>query len=280
MKRARSIGPFFASMMLWSDFTIAADDDKAACLDAASRGQTLRDGDELIEAREQFRICARAVCPAVVQKDCASWLDAVEKSLPTIVVSAKDAAGNDIVDVKLSVDGHLLTSTLDGHAVPMNPGTHTFHFATNDGTTLDRQVVVKEGVTDQSVEVVLQKATPVVVVVAHHDEPVPPAAHHDFNAWRVGGYAVGGVGAAALGVGVVFGVLAITDKSAAHCDANGFCDPGPLADARTAATVSTIDLVAGGVFLAAGVALVLLAPHAHATKAVAFGRGGGIALVW
>ena len=73
-------------------------DDKAACLDAASKAQSLRDAHKLVEAREQLRACAAARCPAVVQNDCATWLVEVERALPTVVLAAKNTAGADLVD--------------------------------------------------------------------------------------------------------------------------------------------------------------------------------------
>src|SRR5262245_7790898 len=80
-------------------------DDKKVCLAAAAQGQTLRDAHKLVEAREQFRTCAREQCPRVVQKDCVAWLSDVEKNLPSVVLTAKDEAGADIVEGKVSVDG-------------------------------------------------------------------------------------------------------------------------------------------------------------------------------
>src|SRR5579883_3482211 len=80
-------------------------DDRAACLQAASQGETFRDAHRLIEARDQFRICAQQRCPAVVQKDCASWLDAAERGISTVVLSAKDDHGVDLGDVTVTVDG-------------------------------------------------------------------------------------------------------------------------------------------------------------------------------
>ena len=74
------------------------------------------------------------------------------------------------------------------------------------------------------------------------------------------GWIAGGVGIAALGLGSVFGVMAISDKSNAHCDSSNACDPGPLSDARSASTVSTIGVAAGAGLVAGGLALVLFAP--------------------
>jgi hypothetical protein len=93
-----------------------------------------------------------------VQSDCARWLDEVEAALPTVVVTAKSGAGVDLVDVKVSVDGKLLVSKLDGQGVSMNAGPHTFHFEGADGTSLDQAVMIKEGVKNQPVVGVLGAA--------------------------------------------------------------------------------------------------------------------------
>jgi hypothetical protein len=75
------------------------------------------------------------------------------------------------------------------------------------------------------------------------------------------GWALGGTGAAAVVLGAVFGIDALAKKGNANCDASNYCDSGPLSDARTAATISTIGFVAGGVLAAGTVAVVLFAPR-------------------
>jgi hypothetical protein len=76
----------------------------------------------------------------------------------------------------------------------------------------------------------------------------------------------GAAGAVGLGVGVAFGFIAISDKSNAHCSAAGVCESGPLNDAMRSATISTVGIVAGGVLLAGGAALVLWPPKGHASS--------------
>jgi hypothetical protein len=85
--------------------TAAGADDKVACADAALKGQTLGRSHKLVAAREQLRVCAQSMCPTLVRTDCASWLADVEKALPTVVVTAKDEAGRDLYDVKVSANG-------------------------------------------------------------------------------------------------------------------------------------------------------------------------------
>ncbi len=257
----------FGSLLTISASALA--DDKSDCLAAAASGQNFRDAHQLVEARDQFRVCARDVCPTVVQKDCLGWLDAVERSLPTVVVSAKDGDGNDLFDVRVLVDGVPKATKLDGHAMPMDPGSHAFHFELPNGTSFDRQVLVKEGSPNQDVSVVLGAPTKIAPV-----EPLPqpiqslPPLPVVTSTWNVVGYSIAGAGLAGLGLGALFGVLAITDRNQANCDASG-CDPGPLADARTMATGSTVSFVVGGTLFVTGAAILLFAPKSrrsvHAT---------------
>jgi hypothetical protein len=265
--------------------TTAFADDTAACLDASTKAQTLRDAHQLVEARAQLRACAASSCPAVVQRDCANWLVEVDKSLPTVVVTAKNRAGADLVEVKVSVDERSFVSKLDGAAVPMNPGPHTFHFEGADGTRVDQQVVIKEGEKNQPVAVVLGAAVP----------PPPPAPTStgatepvgSSSPWRTVGWALGGVGVAGVAMGAVFGVIAIGDKNGAHCVDNR-CDPGTSSGIKTAALLSDVGWIAGGVLLASGAAIVLVTPGVHeravslrvAPALVADGAGAVLGGAW
>lgn len=117
---------------------------KERCVAAAEEGQTLRDEGKLRAAREKFVACSRAECPGAVTKECANWLDSVEARLPTVIVSATDAAGNDLVDVKVTLDGQPFLEQLSGQAVPVDPGAHKIHYEYKDEAPIDETIVVKE----------------------------------------------------------------------------------------------------------------------------------------
>jgi hypothetical protein len=244
MKTSLLLGIVLPTLLLASS---AVADDKAACVAAASKGQRFKDTHKLVEAREQLRVCAAAACPAVVQTDCATWLAEVEKALPTVVVSAKNGSGIDLVDVKVSVDGAPRLTKLDGTSTAMNPGPHQFHF--------------EAGEKNQTVAVVLgappppPKMTPAVVDTAPASAPASGS-----SSWKTAGWIVGGVGIAGLGVGTIFGIIASSDKSSAHCDSNNVCDPGTVSGIKNAARISDIGWISGGVLLAGGAALVLWGP--------------------
>lgn len=254
-------------------------DDKAACLEAASKGQRFKDNHKLVEAREQFRVCAAAACPAVVQSDCANWLAEVETALPSVVVTAKNAAGADLVDVKVSMDGQPLVSKLEGHAVPMNAGPHSFRFTGADGTTLEKQVVIREGEKNQSLAVVLVPVStpaaastatvaPSTPAPARTSQQPPPVSETPIDSGgssstlKTLGWVLGAGGVAGLGVGTVAGIIAIGDKSSAHCE-NKVCDPGTTGRIRSSALVSDVGWATAGVLLATGAGFVLFAPSGN-----------------
>jgi hypothetical protein len=219
-----------------------------------------------------------------VQIDCAGWLADVERGLPTVVFAAKDAAGRDVLNAKVTLDGRPLAAGLDGTAVPINPGPHGVRVEWAGGAAVERSFLVIEGAKNLRVSVVLEgspQAPRGAGPSTAPSGPNPSAANADAGPWKTLGWSLGGAGVVGLAVGGVFGLKAISDKSSANCDtATHACDAGPLADANRAAALSTAGFVAGGVLLAGGVALVLLsakggAKTPAAALRVAPGGGGG-----
>jgi hypothetical protein len=275
----------------------ASADDRATCFAAASQGQSLRDAHKLVEAREQFRRCAAAVCPSAVQSDCTGWLSDADKAIPTIVLAAKDASGNDLFDVSVSVDGKPLTSKIDGAAVPINPGPHTFRFQRGDGASVERQLLVLEGQKDLIVSVKLAPSGTSSAVPPPPSEPAagspPPASQGPSappapsNALRTFGWVATGVGAVGLGVGAIFTGLTLADKSSGGCDAAGVCTNfGSINSAKSAAPIAGTGLIVGGALLVTGVVILLSTPSTapnrpttglHAAPMVGT-QGGGLSL--
>jgi hypothetical protein len=259
-------------------------DEKADCMAAASKGQTLRDAHALVEAREQFRVCARRECPAIVQTDCGPWLEEVERMVPSVVLSAKDGEGRDLLDVSVTADGAPLAQELDGQAVPMNPGVHSFEFTLADGTTAASRVIVKEGEKAQAVSVVLRPASVVVPGDAPKEGMLAPPTTPDAETakpntpapgttrgaiQRVLGLVLGGVGLVGLGVG---GGVALDAKSK-DVTAAGEGGSARQTDSQNAVSqgnAGTVVIVAGAVVAAAGIVLWVTAPSAK----VAVGMDG------
>ncbi len=268
----------------------------ASCGEAYTNAQTLRNARKLVQARDALRICAQPTCKDFIVKDCADWLDQVQRSLPSVVPVATDGQGNALFDVKVSVDGAPLESKLDGRSIDIDPGPHTISFEAADGTKVDRQVLVSEGEHDKRVAVTLgapssSAAAPAPGTTA--SPAAPPAAGAapvitDTSGggglqWKAIGLANAGLGVAVLAVGGVFGGLAISKKNSSGCTSKGLCptaaDVQTWRDAGTAASTATILFVAGGVLAAAGGAMWFLAPKAQVQAVPAVGTNGGGLLV-
>jgi hypothetical protein len=263
---------------MWLAASVAHADEKATCLAAASKAQRLRATHMLVEARDQLRVCAGAQCPAVVRTDCATWLADADRALPTVVLMARTGAGTALVDVRVTIDGQPLASKLDGQAISVNAGLHTFHFESETGASSDQQLLVNEGERNRAVAVVLAPAA-TAQTPPSDDSARERSAHSHTSNWL--GWVLGGAGVLGLGVGTVFGVVTLGDKRSAHCDDNDVCDPGTVGGIKSAALVSDIGWIAGGTLLAAGVAVVLFVPSGshEATAGVrvapVFTAGGG-----
>lgn len=103
--------------------------------------------------------------------------------------------------------------------------------------------------------------------------------------WRIAGFVVGGVGAAAAAVGVVTGILTLTRASTVkeHCDAAFVCDAQGYAaaqDGKVLMPVSTTAVIAGVALVATGATLVVWNGGRSKTKIDAWitpwGTGGAL----
>ena len=271
--------------------TWARADATTTCTDASSQGQIQRDAHKLVEARDQFIICAKKECPSVVRKDCATWLEQVQASLPSVVPIAADEAGNSLPDVKVSMDGKLLVDKLDGRAVEINPGTYMFTFEAPDGTKTDKQVVVAEGEKDKRIAATIARpaemGTGAVTPPGTINEPTPPPtspstpaevppAVSSTSPWKPIGIVTTGLGVVGLGLGGFFGMQASTKKDSAGCDSHSVC-PTPtafstLSTAKSDGNVSTGLFVAGGVMAAGGIMMWALAPSTRVQVAPSVGK--------
>ncbi len=233
-------------------------DGAAACDDAFDRSQVKRDEGKLVEARQLFRACSARACSPTQQKLCTKWLGEVEGRVPSVILSAKDATGSDLTDVTVTMDGVQLAKGLDGRAVDVDPGQHAFVFTAPDGARAETKVLVEERGKGKLVSV--RFAPPATAATPPAAPPQSPPPADAGSPLRTAGFVTGAVGLGGLVVGTVFGALALADKGS-DCQ-NGLCNPGTSATVYTQAHVSTAGFVGGGVLLAGGVTMVLVArPH-------------------
>jgi hypothetical protein len=256
-----------ATVGAFASSTALADVTKDECIDANSKAQDLRREGKLSAASEQLRACANPSCPAMVRDDCTRRLDELDKAQPTIVFEAKDGAGRDLTAVQVTVDGKPLVESLNGTAVAVDPGAHTFAFGVAGQSPVTQQFVLSEGEKGRRERVVIA-ATASVVPAPARVAPGAPSVQSTVSAGpnttkRMVGYITGGVGVALLGLTTYYGVTASSRDSDSKTAANS-PDPNVQATRSTlydqAKQAQTYAYVSGGIALAAivtGVALVL-----------------------
>lgn len=268
----------------------------ATCSDSYTHAQILRNEHKLLQARDALRVCAQTSCKDFIVKDCTTWLDQVQASLPSVVPVATDEAGNDVANVRVSMDGVVLLQRIEGSSVEVNPGSHTFTFESAGGARVDKQVVVSEGEKNKRIAVsVARGAAPLAppstiapapalpVSAASTPAALPPVAatpslsgSSSGPPWKTIGLVTGGVGVVGLVIGTVFGLQASSEKNAAGCDSNSHCPDaaaaGKLQDAKNAADLSTAFFVVGGVLGAGGLAMWIFAPSSSVQASPSVGK--------
>jgi hypothetical protein len=260
----------------------ATDPTKQACVEANDAAQDLRQSGKLLEAREKLAVCAAASCPGVVRDDCTQRLAEVDSAMPHIVFAAKDAAGNDIVDVKVAIDGAPLADRLDGSSIKVDPGPREFVFTWEGHRSVTKKFVLAEH--DQARREVVVFGNAETSHPESANAGVAPAATGPGIDRKTIAFAVGGAGVAGLIVGSIFGAVASSKWSAAKSDCGAGCGPAAPAQgekntASSDATISTVAFVVGGALAAGGVVLYLTAPSGSTIGtglriAPAIGSGG------
>ena len=251
--------------------------DEAGCIAASEQALTLRKDGKLHDALQQLAICAEASCSSEVKADCAQRIDTVDAAMPTLVLGAKDGAGNDLYDVRVSMDGAPLTSRLDGRPLSIDPGEHAFTFEIDGTAPVEKKLVLREGEKDRHESVVLgpPPAPPAPAPsLAMPQLPPPPPASAALGTQKTLAIVGGGVGVVWVALGAWFGAFAASSQSQEKSDCGAkACNARQATEdydtARTDATVSTIAFVIGGAALAAGAVLWFTAPHDHPPEGAA-----------
>jgi len=166
-------------MLLKSGPAAAADPTTADCLAANNSSVELRNAHRLREARAQLLVCAAASCPSDIQKECLRRVDEVNAQIPTITFEAKDAAGRDLSAVKVTMDGQPLVERLEGTALSVDPGEHTFAFETPGQSPITRRFIIQQGQKDRHEMIVFgapTAETPTVPQGVSPPVPQPPSA--------------------------------------------------------------------------------------------------------
>lgn len=230
-------------------------DDKAACIAAAETGQDLRVEGKLGAARERFLECSSPACPPAVRVDCARFLEEVEKNLPSIVISAVDSKGADLVDAHAFLDD--APTPLDGKAVNVDPGKHVVRIDPKSGPALRTEIVVSEGEKNRKVQVLFpaKPAPPATPAL----EPARPS---------IAAYVIGGAGLALVGGSVYLGLAARRDISDLRSSCAPYCSAEDVRAPKRALLFADIGVGLGAVALGVATYMIVFPSRSGATSVV------------
>jgi hypothetical protein len=207
---------------------------REACRTSYEQGQVARKAGRLHEAQADFRTCSADACASFIRSDCVHWLDDVVRDMPSIVVAARSADGQDLTDARVFVDGELRTETLTGVALDLDPGEHRVRLEARGNAPVQTTFVARVGEKDR--RVALTVGAPRVSggeqVVARRS--IPLAA-----------YVTGGVGVAGLGVFATFAILGESLARSLDGSCAPYCTDNQVAPVHTDFRVADIALAVG-----------------------------------
>jgi hypothetical protein len=259
---------FTIGAVLWSPQALAADPTNADCV--AANEAALKSGNEhhLRADRNELLVCSSVNCPTDIRLECVRRVDEVNAAIPTIIFEAKDAAGGDLSAVKVTMDGEVLAERLEGTALSIDPGEHTFVFETDGQSPLTKTFVIHESQKDRREAITFGSAAPGPVSQALPPAPTVIAEPmHGLGTQKIVAIVAAGVGVVGLGIGTAFGIMALSKKS----DAQSACpsaqcanqaDANKWSDAASTGNVSTAGFIVGAAGVAGGVVLWLTAKRA------------------
>lgn len=243
-----------------------------ACLQAYEGAQVSRLKGHFTEAREQLLVCAQSSCPAVIRRDCISWLSEVDQSLASVVFSVSDARGQDLVDVRVYANERQLTERIDGRAIVLDPGVYELRFEPRGHAPFTQTITVYEAQKNRLVHVQAAVAPAAVSVQPGQASAAPDPTRARSPYLLSYALAGGAVGVAALGT--VLGVLGKReyDRLEKSCREEG-CTRGERAQGKRMYIAADVSFAAaGGLGVAALWTYLATRKHVKADSALARSR--------
>ena len=243
------------------------EDIKAACSESCSAPQKLRQAGQHVAAPLEAIACAQERCPEIVRPMCAKWLTELRSLVPSVVVAAKDAAGNDTADVRVFVDGKKIGDQLPTKPIVLDPGPHTFRFEHGSAPAIEKKIILAQGQVSRAL---------VVRFTAAKSEPPPPPPPDPIPpdpavpSTGVSPLVFAGFGVAAAGLisGTVTGILTLSNASTLreNCP-NDQCMPNNyqgMDDTYALAHVSTASFAVAGAGAVVGLVGLLISGSSSA----------------
>jgi len=238
-----------STLALAEEPAVLSEPSRAQCLADHEQAQDARLAGQLLSARTALRKCAAAGCPSLVSRDCVLWLTDVQQQIPSVIFrAARD--GEDVVQLRVREGDKLLTESITGSPLELDPGPHHFVAELPGFPAQDATYVLQAGDKGRVVRFDFTSPQPLPPVVAPATPPpvtLPLRLHRPTPTLT---YGLGGVTLAAATTGVVLGGLALSKRSDAQERCAPLCkdrDLEPVKDLGLGADIAfAIALLSGG----------------------------------
>jgi hypothetical protein len=209
-----------------------------------TRSAALRTGGKLRAARTELTSCMDASeCNADARRRCAADLQTLANEMPSVVAHAHDGRGNDLVDVSVTLDGEPFVSKLDGLAMPVDAGEHTFVFTTSGRDPVTQTLLIEPTDKFKLITVELPDAE---LLEQRAQAEVPALPRHAGPERLIAGLSLVGVGVVGVAAFAGIGADARSEERemrALNCKPD--CSQGRVDSVSTRYTLSNVSLVVG-----------------------------------
>jgi hypothetical protein len=274
----RALGAVAAGAWLaGTSVTARAQGPSDQCFSAPLDGQRLQKAGKLLDSRARFAACSRKKCPAKIVEACVRWSSEVDAAIPSVVLAARDARGNDLTDLRVSIDGNAALD-LSPLAIELDPGPHSCVFQRAGAADVKEQAVLHEGEKNREVlarfrpteaslpeagasraesaptpQTTSRPAPPAAPAEAEPNDDAPSAPTPSDRPVPAAAWVLGGAGALAIVGFAAFAGIGLSTRANDHCDVG--CPPSEYDTVTTDLRVADASLAVG--ILALGTAAVL-----------------------
>jgi hypothetical protein len=130
----------------------SSDEAAKACAASFEQAQALQKSLRLEAARVAAVACTASTCPAFVRDVCVPLVASIDAAQPTLVLSAQDSTGTDLVSVRVDLDGKLLVPRLGADAVAVDPGEHSVRFIFGAEPPVEQHLLLRVGEKNRAVK--------------------------------------------------------------------------------------------------------------------------------
>src|SRR6185437_12766808 len=147
--------------------------------------------------------------------------------------------GQDVTEVRVTMDGEALTARLDGAALPVDPSEHSFRFEMDGSPPVEMKVVIRMGEKNRRIDASFAPPPPPPAPAPVPDAPRPASPSPSVSPAV---FVLGGVAIVGLGVFATFGILGENQKSELEKTCAPNCSLDQASSVRTKLIIGDVGL--------------------------------------